>query len=74
MIDIYLEIYELSVHIVLDVSEVNANLYCNFAHLYWEGCVICSIYLRYLMGHPVEQDHFSPIDIIKMIKLLGHAV
>ena len=26
--------------------EVTANLYCNFAYQYWEGCVICSIYLR----------------------------
>ena len=26
--------------------EVTANLYCNFAYLCWEGCVICSIYLR----------------------------
>ena len=23
-----------------------ANLYYNFAYPYWEGCVICSIYLR----------------------------
>ena len=26
--------------------EVTANLYCNFAYPYREGCVICSIYLR----------------------------
>ena len=32
-------------HIVGD-PEVTANLYCNFAHLYLEGYVICSIYLR----------------------------
>ena len=25
---------------------VTANLCCNFAYPYWEGCVICSIYLR----------------------------
>ena len=31
---------------VLGDQEVTANLYCNFAYLYWEGCVICSIYLR----------------------------
>ena len=31
---------------VLGDLEVTANLYCNFAYLYWEGCVICSIYLR----------------------------
>ena len=36
--------------------EVTANLYSNFAYLYWEGCVICSIYLRYILGHPVELD------------------
>ena len=33
------------VHILGD-PEVTANLYCNFAYPYWEGCVICSIYLR----------------------------
>ena len=32
---------------LLSDPEVTANLYCNFAYLYWEGCVICSIYLRY---------------------------
>ena len=26
--------------------EVTANLYSNFAYLYWEGCVIFSINLR----------------------------
>ena len=26
-------------------QEVTANLYCNFAYLYWEGCVIFSIFL-----------------------------
>ena len=31
---------------VLGDPEVTANLYCNFAYLYWEGCVICSIHLR----------------------------
>ena len=31
---------------ILGASEVTANLYCNFVYLYWEGCVICSIYLR----------------------------
>ena len=31
---------------ILDDPEVTANLYCNFAYLYWEGCVIRSIYLR----------------------------
>ena len=27
-------------------QKLYANLYCNFAYLHWEGCVICSIYLR----------------------------
>ena len=31
---------------VLGDPEVTANLYCYYAYLYWEGCVICSIYLR----------------------------
>ena len=31
---------------ILGVSEVTANLYCNCVHLYWEGCVIFSIFLR----------------------------
>ena len=30
---------------LLGAPEVTANLYCNFAYLYWKGCVICSIYL-----------------------------
>ena len=31
---------------VLGDPEVTTNLYCNFAYPYWEGSVICSIYLR----------------------------
>ena len=31
---------------LLGDPEVTANLYCNFAYPYWEGCVICSIYLQ----------------------------
>ena len=31
---------------ILGASEITANLYCNYEYLYWEGCVICSIYLR----------------------------
>ena len=31
---------------VLDDPEVTANLYCNFAYLYWEGCVIAVYILR----------------------------
>ena len=41
--------YKYHVYNLIDVlsgPEVTANLYCNFAYLYWEGCVICSIYLR----------------------------
>ena len=31
---------------LIGASEITANLYCNCVHLYLEGCVICSIYLR----------------------------
>ena len=31
---------------VLGLSEITENLYCNCVHLYWEGWMICSIYLR----------------------------
>ena len=31
---------------VLGDPEVTANLYCNFAYLYWEGCAICSMNLQ----------------------------
>ena len=31
---------------LLGDPEVTANLYCNFAYLYWEGYLICGIYLR----------------------------
>ena len=27
---------------LLGASEITANLYCYYEHLYWEGCVICS--------------------------------
>ena len=30
----------------LGASEITANLYYNCVHLYWEGCVFCSTYLR----------------------------
>ena len=30
---------------LLGASEVTANLYCNCVRLYWEGCVIFSIYI-----------------------------
>ena len=29
------------------------KMYYNFEYPYWEGCVICSIYFRKLLGHPV---------------------
>ena len=32
--------------LLLSGPEVTPNLYCNFAYMYWEGCVIRSIYLR----------------------------
>ena len=32
--------------LILDDPEDIANLYCNFAYPYREGCVICSIHLR----------------------------
>ena len=31
---------------VLGALEITANVYCNGVHLYWEGCVICSVYLQ----------------------------
>ena len=30
---------------LLGDPEATANPYCNYAYLYWEGCVICVIYL-----------------------------
>ena len=33
-------------HYILGASEITANLCSYYGHLYWEGCVICSIYLR----------------------------
>ena len=36
----------LSYHMIQGASEITANLYGNCVHLYWEGCVIFSIYLR----------------------------
>ena len=31
---------------MLGDPEITANLYCNFAYIYWEGCVICGIYFQ----------------------------
>ena len=38
--------YFLDTWYILGDQEVTGNLYCNFAYPYWEGSVICSIYLR----------------------------
>ena len=38
-----LRFLHLQMYNVLGDPEVTANLYSNFAYLYWEGCVICSI-------------------------------
>ena len=45
--------------ILLSDPEVTANLYCNFAYLYGESCVICSINLRQLQGHPVIGEKYA---------------
>ena len=37
---------------ILGDPEVTANLYCNFAYPYWEGCVICSILFAVTSGSP----------------------
>ena len=44
-IDILAELNGLETELMGD-PEVTANLYRYFAYTYWEGCVICSIYLR----------------------------
>ena len=41
---------------ILDDPDVTISLYCNFSYPYWEGCVICSIYLRQHLGHPVLSE------------------
>ena len=50
IIYIYIYIYIFSmkpkVTMVMVASEITENVYCNCVHIYWEGCVICSIYLR----------------------------
>ena len=51
---------------VQGASEITANLYCNCEYLYWEGCVICSVYLRYYMERLVplraaEKNAFKDI-------------
>ena len=46
---------------ILGDPEVTKNLYCIFAYLYWEGCVICSIYFRQLLDHPVTKQDWSSI-------------
>ena len=44
---------------VLGDPVVTANLYCNFAYPYWEGCVICSIYFWVTQYIP-----FSPLPTV----------
>ena len=54
------------IDILLGDPEVTANLqYYDFAYRYWEGCVIFSKSLRYLLGHPVELflRYFDPYHI-----------
>ena len=34
------------IYYILCASEINANIYCNCVQLYWEGYVICIIYLQ----------------------------
>ena len=53
---------------VLGAPEITANLCCNFAYLYWEGCVICSIHLRYYMVRPVYCKYvFSYLPLILLL-------
>ena len=49
----YVCIYELN---ILGASEITANLCCNCVYLYWEGCVICSIYLRLYMERYITDN------------------
>ena len=59
---------------ILGASEITENLYCNYVDLYWEGCVICSIYLRlymkrlvyYMVQHSKGNQDFS----MKMIEFV----
>ena len=37
---------------VLGNPEVNANLYCHFVYLYWEGCVILQHIFAVTTGSP----------------------
>ena len=43
---------------ILGDAEVTANLYCNFAYPYWEGFMICSIYLRLFLVYLVYRNDF----------------
>ena len=45
---------------ILGDPEVTANLYCNFAYLYWESCVICSIYLGHQVYKQCATLHINP--------------
>ena len=47
------------ISILLGNPEVTANLYCDFPYPYGEGCVICSIYSRLLLGHSVQHTYYN---------------
>ena len=78
-VETFLQYKESSITVILnDIlgdPEVTANLYCNFAYLYWECCVICSIYLRKLLGHPVDNNCVYPVSAGKGLhcRLVGAA-
>ena len=50
--------YPLFIFYILGNLEFYASLYCNFAHLYWEDCVIFYIYLRIYMERSVLKGSF----------------
>ena len=60
LVQIWLSFLSSLVFYVLGDSEITANLYCNSANLYWEGCVICSKYLRYYMERSVGEESNLP--------------
>ena len=51
-------------HVLYD-PEITANLYCNFAYLYWEGCVILQHIFAVTYGPPrsrqpdIVQPHYN---------------
>ena len=42
---------------------ITADLYCNRVHLYWEGCVICTIYFRLYLKRTVCMRQKNIINI-----------